>query len=139
MYWSVDRHHFMQSEDRLDFALQPARNTEGLEQWSRHLNGWNALSGFGANIENLDERDERIEAAPGLLLRQRVDDVVVGEPDAAAAADAGTAQLRNTFVEVKAGSFVIIHHDLFHRGSRRRSEEAPWRPSAHHSPCSVLP
>ena len=51
MYWSVDRHHFMQSEDRLDFALQPARNTEGLEQWSRHLNGEVELRGKQSWVE----------------------------------------------------------------------------------------
>lgn len=125
-YWSVDRTGFMQSEDRLDFALQPARNPGGLEQWSKSLGGWNALSGFGDNIEDLSERDQRIEGAVGLLLGQ--DGAVAGDREPAATTDAAGQILRQRFVEVKGGSFVIIHHDLFHRGSRRRSERAPWRP-----------
>lgn len=125
-YWSVDRTGFMQSEDRLDFALQPARNPGGLEQWSKSLNGWNALSGFGDNIEDVSVRDQRLEGAVDLLLGQ--DGAVAGERDAAATTDAAGQMLRQRFIEVKGGSVVIIHHDLFHRGSRRRSDDAPWRP-----------
>jgi hypothetical protein len=100
-YWSVDRTGFMQSEDRLDFALQPARNPEGLAQWSKSLNGWNALSGFGDNIDDVLARDQRIEGAVGLLLGQ--DGAVAGERDSAAMTDAAGQMLRQRFVEVKGG------------------------------------
>ena len=131
-YWSVDRAGFMQSEDRLDFELQPAKNSAGLEQWSRSLHGWNALAGFGENWEDLSQRDSRIEGAVDLLLGKDGDHSG-GERDPAVAAElavGGVAAglLRQQFVEVKAGSFVIMHHDVFHRGTRRRSADAPWRP-----------
>ena len=118
-YWSVDRSGFFQSEDRLEFSLQPARNTGGLGQWHSSLQEFNGL----ATLPDLDARDERLSSTVGLLLGQ--DGATAGDRDPEAS-DAGANLLRERFVEVPAGSAVIMHFDVFHRGTRKRTDEAAW-------------